>query len=68
MKDDLFSQTDGVTDLIGFALDRVCEYCDGDTDGPCSKCDGRGTVPTEFGQAIINLVAKYLPRNSSDEG
>ena len=43
-------------------LERECPVCNGRPyRGKCSHCDGHGLVPTDFGQAVLNLVARHLP-------
>lgn len=53
-------------------LEVKCEACSGEgfsthphADGrdrrhPCSQCDMRGYVPSEFGEAVLDLVRKYV--------
>lgn len=53
-------EIDGKTVVAKLALERTCEYCNGYPHGSCTNCGERGTVPTEFGQAIINLIAAHL--------
>jgi hypothetical protein len=48
-------------------LEATCKYCGGNPyRGRCTNCDGRGTVPTAFGQAIIDLLAKYVSSEVND--
>lgn len=44
---------------ICVALDEKCKDCTHHRQHPCPKCHGRGTVPTEAGKAILELVRRY---------
>ena len=42
------------------AFEQVKKGWTGETHEKCSRCDGKGTVPSEEGQKLLDFVKKYL--------
>jgi hypothetical protein len=51
-------------------LEKTCFECSGSGssyDGPCPAYHGRRYVPTDFGQAVLNMIYRHLRVEEDDE-
>jgi hypothetical protein len=60
-------QADAITDedrrsVLNLALEVECPACGGTGYRPdrCAKCNGNGLVPTELGDAVLDLVRRRM--------
>ena len=47
---------------VNLALERECPTCNGRGAfelEPCVECQNHGTIPTEAGEAVLELVRRY---------
>ena len=57
-------------DENSLTLEQKCFECSGrgTTYGsPCPACHGRRFVPTDFGQAVLNMIHRHLRIEEDDE-
>jgi hypothetical protein len=51
-------------------LEEKCFECAGSGSsiaGPCPACHGRRYVPTDFGQAVLNMIHRHFQIEEKDE-
>jgi hypothetical protein len=51
-------------------LEEKCFECGGrglSIAGPCPACHGRRYVPTDFGQAVLNMIHRHFQIEEKDE-
>lgn len=57
-------------DVNDLTLEEKCFECAGTGstyDGACPACHGRRYVPTDFGQAGLNMIYRHLQIEEKDE-